>query len=713
MKYLKILLLFPLCWSAASQAQTIEEIFPYTVQSHDENGSIHVGPGAIISGESKEGKVHFKEVSNTSQGKNKPSCYGHSPCVKVDDFSATTSVDSFEYYEKKEKVEIHNDAYTVKNNKDFDGGKVYIINGDFTVDPQGKAGGEGDGALVFVKGDADIKGSFHGYLYATGDVTIQTSNAFVCGRISSKSLTVWAHAAVDSNGACTYDFGWVDEKPEVTVSAVSNIGYVNGEGGYAAKITIKNSGTAIEQDFKLNYGDGELSYKKVGEAGTYIPLVNGSNHQLPLNTELYIKYNIPASLNLTLDPQIEGQAAQHLTLKFVPYMVEVQSHNDCPPVSNSFVYATHAGCPVLAKAGEEKSVPLDFIFYSVDGSNNEKGAVLSDYTLVIPDNSMVNVNNHALFSLEDEVSFNDVALVQVSIANHCAAYAPDCGDKETQGSSAIIGRTVPASLRVKETIAGDISGDVMYAAQPASVEFNATPGFIVEGLDTKGNPLPSYSGEFAGGLKANSEIILDTRWADVELTDTDLSLTYSELEAGQHRVALNPASLTFIKNKPFAETSLNLPLELAIKEHDKTLGVDEKTTLADKEDTLRFGFLTLEDLELPVGQEGTMPTHLNYYSTDINTVAEDSGFPYVLQSSTPLNVTTMPSPPLRLEVTEQAIDVAAYEKQWSGKVELEVPLWLQPHDGSRLVQPTAQLQFTEELRKRGNDRVFNRREVIR
>ncbi|OIN14018.1 hypothetical protein BFR47_08940 [Oceanisphaera psychrotolerans] len=394
----------------------------------------------------------------------------------------------------------------------------------------------------------------------------------------------------------------------------------------------------------------------------------------------------------------------------MPYMVEVTSPAKCPEVGETFSYAEHSGCPVLAKASEETSLSLNFVSYGVDGSNKTKGSELTYYKFVLPNDKAVQVNEHFLSSFDDEILFDDVALVQATVNQHCVSYAPDCGDKQTQGDTAIIGRTVPASLSVEQIIAGDISGDVVYAGQQESVEFEAIPGFVVKGLDIDGSALPSYSGEFAGGLKAsgNSRVELDTT-----LSYSELALSYSEPEPGQHRIELDPDSLSFIKDQPFAETGLNLPLELTIKGHDQTLGVNGETTLADADDKLRFGYLTLEDLELPLGLEGKMPTHLNYYSTDTGTVAEDTTFTYVLQPSAVLDVPDMPSPPLTLTVADQSIEVSAYDKAWSGKVSMEVPLWLQPHKDGALAHPSARLNITEDPRKRGNDRVFNRREVAR
>ena len=745
MKYLKVLLFVPLCWSATSQAQTIEEIFPYTVQSHEENGSISVGPGATITGKSEDGKVHFKEVSNTSQGSNKPSCYGNSPCVKVDNFKATASIAEFNVEGKTpltivngEDRVLESGVYFVNGNLDLGQGTiknkneddqvVIYVNGYLDVggNSSGKGGqiGESDSPLLIFSKKSDVKGKYYGYLYSVDDITLQTKHGDFCGRVSSKDLTVWSGAEINSNGDCAYDFGWVDEEPEITLSAASDIGYVDGEGTNAARVIIESSSVKPTQDFKINYDGSEtLFYKKMdGGKEKYTAIENNKNNTLPLNSELYIKYNLPAVLNLTLDPQIEGQAAQSVNLKFVPYMVEVQPHTDCPQVPSPFVYAINSGCPVLAKAGEDKSVSLDFVSYSVDGSNNKKGSVLSGYNFALPNENTVKVNGNLLSELGDKIHFNEVALVQVSIANHCASYAPDCGGKQTQGSSSIIGRTVPYSLQMTAT-AGDVSGNVVYASQLEMITFDPDklPRFVVEGLDTKGNFLPSYSGEFAGGLRAsgNSRVALATSLSDAELT-----LSYSEPESGKHWFELDPVSLTFIKGKPFSETDLDLPLQLTIEEHDKTQGVDSETTLANANDKLRFGYLVLEDAELPVNAEGYIRGKLYYFDTFKHPmpVTEDH-FSFASHIADDTNIAATPTEPDDATDPELVIDndgvgtdgisVAGYEQAAEFDVKLAVDDWLRPHDGHDLVQPTAQLKFTADPRKRGNDRVFNRREVSR
>ncbi|MDX1266929.1 MAG: hypothetical protein R3311_06175, partial [Oceanisphaera sp.] len=97
---------------------------------------------------------------------------------------------------------------------------------------------------------------------------------------------------------------------------------------------------------------------------------------------------------------------------------------------------------------------------------------------------------------------------------------------------------------------------------------------------------------------------------------------------------------------------------------------------------------------------------------DTDSVEMDKATFYGLASTTLLEVTTMPAPPLSLTVAAQEIAVGAYETPWSGTVKMSVPLWLQPDKAGQLTDPSASLEIGE-ARMRGNDRVFNRREVIR
>lgn len=414
-----------------------------------------------------------------------------------------------------------------------------------------------------------------------------------------------------------------------------------------------------------------------------------------------------------------GYAGDAVTdrVAFVPASWEVQQGVNCGD-NDGFKYNDHAdSCTVLGVAGG--AVNLSVAALDVNGSKlpldwlkGQQG--LTEQVEVNLDNGAgetqtgtFGINSQGSTLSQHQFGSKIVGRLGIRLPDWTAQYIPD-NDRPlvTQGHEAFVGRTVPASFQVT-AITGDIKDDVVYAGKPG-IDFVTKPSFTVQGADIHGTLLPSYSGEFAGGLKTNSQIELDTT-----LPYSDVVLTYSEPATGQHLIGLDPSTLTFDKDKPFAETGLDLPLQLTIDGHDKIQGGGGQTTLANQEDTLRFGFLTLEDLELPIELAGNMPTHLNYYSNNTNTVAEDGGSSYSLQPSTPLKVTTMPTPSLPLTVGEHGVDVGAYATAWRGEVELEVPLWLQSRKSNAWVNPSATLNITADPRKRGNDRLFNRREVSR
>ncbi|MCT7656525.1 hypothetical protein MBH78_21665 [Oceanimonas sp. NS1] len=205
---------------------------------------------------------------------------------------------------------------------------------------------------------------------------------------------------------------------------------------------------------------------------------------------------------------------------------------------------------MLAKAGEDKSVSLSFVGFGVAGRENKKGDIIEDYAFIIPSEDVLSVSNQPLSSLDGDVTFDRVDIIQVSIAEHCAAYAPGCGSRKTQGSTAIIGRTVPSSLKVIETESGDIEGDIVYAGK-RGVNFRTVPYFTVVGLDVHGMPLDSYSGELAGGLKVQGVTTL--KFGSDEININNLESVTEEIKdknnigTGKHKTILNADNLTFIK----------------------------------------------------------------------------------------------------------------------------------------------------------------------
>ena len=459
-----------------------------------------------------------------------------------------------------------------------------------------------------------------------------------------------------------------------------------------------------------------------------------------------VSYNKAEKIELTIKGdngkknKKKEEVEYKLDLVFVPKQLRWSTTSECIG-DKGFEYNKHAdSCNVLGKAGEKIPLNLQVLGYDdqpVKGYAPTLNAIqiniLNDKSGVTdtmgPWSEKLNQNDESGKSdFESDKVISRVAIIQAHVPNHCAPYALNENDclLETEGDTAIIGRTVPDLLRVKEATAGDIKGNVVYAGKPG-VSFETAPSFTVVGLDTQGTELPSYSGEFAGGLKNNSELTLDS-----SLSKSELLLKHSELDSssGQHRIELDPSILKFIKNTPFAETGLNFPLQLIIKDHDTTQGVSETTPdstvkLANIDDKLRFGYLALEDTELPVETDGHIKGKLYYLDQfKKSKLVTENHFSFASDIANDANIAATPKesesaivPVLAVDndgIGTDGIGVAGYKQAAEFDVELTVDEWLQPHhDGSGLVQPTAQLKFTADPRKRGNDSTFNRREVIR
>ena len=425
-----------------------------------------------------------------------------------------------------------------------------------------------------------------------------------------------------------------------------------------------------------------------------------------------------------------GYAGKAVTdqVAFVPAYWQVQQAVDCG-ADNGFRYADHAdSCSVLGAAG--KQVNFSVAALDVNGSKlpldwlkSQQG--LTQHVEVKLDNGAdetqtgtFGINSQGSTLSQHQFGSKIVGRLGIRIPDWTAQYIPSNDSPlVTKKHNGFVGRTVPASLSVKP-IAGDIKDNVVYAAQPQPIEFVTTPVFILKGLDINGNELPSYSGEFAGGLIGNSEIKLDAK-----LSDSALTLRHSEPNPnkdGSHKLELVSTSLTFLKDQPFSETSLALPLELTINEHDQTKGLTGETNLGSNDDKLRYGFLVLKDTELLVGQPGAMESKLHYYGKDLNTVEQDTTTSYQLDSSTlglELDINSSSSTMLpTLSLNTNSIKVDAANDKWLGEVSLKGQSnfnWLKPYSKAtnELVNPKGQLTISD--RKRGNDKVFNRREVVR
>ena len=524
-----------------------------------------------------------------------------------------------------------------------------------------------------------------------------------------------------------------DEVSECNVcgnyTAASSYGYVFG------MATIPKTQTQKDKKFTVVKGAVE-GLTTTGDKP--VELSNASPFTLPLE----VTFNKADKVDLVL-ADVDG-LEYPVSVTFVPESlawVAQSGKNGCG--ETGFDYANdNSTCAVLAAAGNNVSLALvalgkgkkiipDYQIALESGAvkiteldDGHKAYKVNDKDDVV--NYKLDFVSNSNAGSESEYATNRVALIKAEASTYCTSTgeigtcAPEGEGLTTGGDSLIIGRTVPASLQILTKKAGEITGGKVYAKQPKTIEFDTLPQFVVQGLDSNNDPLTSYTGQFAAGLYDESKIELENAppHSGIQLANP----IFDTEQPGNHVFELDASNLVFAKDKPFKEVSLALPLQLTIEDHDTyTKGINSSngnssTLLADHGDTLRFGFLTLDGLELPVGQDGEMKTHLNYYlnyeSKEINTVNEDSDFPYELTASNKpvLDPSLSPSPQLR--VTAKELEVPAYEQPWKGTVKIKVPHWLKPDTSSDWIVP-ATLTITSDARKRGNDRVFNRREVVR
>ncbi|GHA12075.1 DUF6701 domain-containing protein [Oceanisphaera arctica] len=563
------------------------------------------------------------------------------------------------------------------------------------------------------KGDADLKKNsrLYGFVYVQGKLKLH-EGAGVYGAVNVVDLEMKKNSAIN--------FG------TFSLSARRDIGYVDGEENNAAIITV-NGATSR---FKVEYGSGELAYEVAGEKSGYSILNNGDIYSLPADTEIYIRHNQARNVDLVLTEMSDSEeelSSDKVTLAFVPYQIEVQPGINCPSTLHDFNYSIHAGCSVLAKAGEPKSVSLSFIGYGVNGINDEVGDKILEYSFNQPENVTItelntNVVNHPLTTFDMNIGFTQVALVQAVVADHCAVYANNCGDKLTKGSDAVIGRTVPAALDVVTSAAGQIAGNHVYAGK--AVAFTTQPGFTVQAVDINGDPLPSYSGEFAGGLTADNISLALMIPDDSFLDGMTMPVTVQWDDNGQHRILVTNNELSFPKEStPFDAKLINVPLELniaiesdAVDDEPLILPPDQnnrETLVEDANAELRYGQLMISDLTLATETEGTMPVYLQYFD-QYGTLIDDPDFDLSTQSASlvvePENGAVLPG----LTQTADGIDVDAYAEAAEFQIRADVADWLKTTGEAALLDPAATLSISAgETPLRGHDRIIYRREAIR
>ena len=482
----------------------------------------------------------------------------------------------------------------------------------------------------------------------------------------------------------------------------------------------------------IDVGNGNQELKK--DSAVSFPLT--VSYDKAENIELVIKGD-NGEKNNNKRKEIEFK----LELTFVPKVLKWVTTAVCEN-EDGFSYEQHAGsCNVLGKAGEKITLSLALNAY---GETPSGGLLLiSGYTAdlmgikirmldaegndiqeISETNLTFNQNRPTLF--EPNNPFDTIALIQANLPRHCASYANDCALK-TSGDTAIIGRTVPDRLLING-VPGTIKGNIAYRGKP--VDFDQKPQFTVKGcaVGQAGEQcsLPSYSGEFAKGLTLENLSLTAVDGFTLTPTITEGSVAVVALDestAGIHSIKLSNTKLTFDKADKQPATPVDHKLSLAINiPHDADL-VGQGDGKVAKDADLRFGYLRLEDTELPINTDGHIRGELYYLDTSTNPVREESHFSFASDVANDAGITIPVKKPSDATLPSLAVDndglgidgigVMAYEQAAEFNVELAVDKWLKPYGGHTLVQPTAVLKFTSDARKRGNDRVFNRREVVR
>ncbi|PSJ47768.1 hypothetical protein C7H85_02810 [Zobellella endophytica] len=536
-----------------------------------------------------------------------------------------------------------------------------------------------------------------------GNLDPRPDNDLVCYVDGRQSCTVNGRSHGTGFGSLTLDVdtGYAGDTAPLRLS-----GGCLAQGGEAeVEVRFDDNSSDSATPLTLSWpGNSETLYP--GQGKTLLLPVTGATIGYPLADLLSLSIREIRADGSRSDP-ISDQAA------FVPKAWRVEEAADCGG-DQGFSYGEHGrGCPVLAVAGE----PLGFAVSALDSTGE---ALPLDWLAGQLDNPLVSLQlrngQRTLFSRDYglsgfEATPGEVGVVRVLASSWRAGYIPgeDAG-LVTEGDAATIGRTVPARLAIVDSRTGQIRGGVAHAGK--AVAFEQLPAFTIRACaagqdDDDDCHLTGYSGEFAGGLEDNIQLVLEAE------LDEPIAYVLDEPTAGQHRLTLVNDTLVFAKVAPFPETSLALPLRLDIGEHDLTGGDQGQVALTGESDRLRYGFLVLEDTELAVGEAGEMAARFYYYSTDTDTRLKDEQQPFALAPSAALTVAPALQPALSLTVAEQAIRVAPYIVPTEVEVEVEAPLWLQPYRDGALASPAGTLRVLEEGRRRANDRTFNRREVIR
>lgn len=525
----------------------------------------------------------------------------------------------------------------------------------------------------------------------------------------------------------------------------------------------KNPFTITEYD-----GPAGLKTSITEDNSTSTPLTVGSTFEtLPLT----VTHNEPSDITLTIEAA--DQRRYVVELAFVPKYFKwvnkatVAATNpttldltaECIDGDNGFVYTTkNATCSVVGKVGDD--VDLILQIYGQEANNGEM-QIINDYAASLgkivkvqeldaqtnPNTTMQDLFNHFNFLTAGGAGHNlnytseKVSLIQASIETHCAPYGMkrngEC-PRPTKGDTAIVGRTVPERLVASEALPGAIQDDVAYRGKP--IEFIVTPEFEVAAckkgqLTPEACDLPSYRGEFAQGLTEHSTLVPSQELRELGLTESDLKVALKEITesdqpfTGRHAVTLALSDhLVAEKRVPVPETQLEGELTLNVAAHDRLTSVESSTPFVKEGTKLRFGYLAMEDLELPFSSKGHMTGKLFYYDEGkLPQLADDSHFSFAqdIKNQGVTEELSVIAPAGANLAESQLEDRGIFFSEYSANAsdgfakqqrDFNVTLpgsakWLKTYEPEQgLVAPNARLTIGD--RKRGHDRVFNRREAL-
>lgn len=542
-----------------------------------------------------------------------------------------------------------------------------------------------------------------------GNMDPDTDNPLVCYVNGKKTCTVTDSGSSGNSGPLSFQVDTAYAAGQAPVRFTG--GCLAAEGHIEVEFSLDDTTSGNSETAILSWPGGSTSLA-VGESQILTLPVTGT----------ILSYAHADRLSLSVQQMLqEEKIGSRLfdEVAFVPKAWQVQQIADCGD-NDGFIYRKHAAsCTVLGAVGETAR----FSVAALDVNDNklplgwlDKQPGLSQLVEATLDNGSETrtvtfaLNGQGETLSQHELDTGIIGRLGIQLASWTAPYIPAHDSPlVTEEHSGFIGRTVPASLHIVETVTGDIEGNVAYAGQP-KIPFSTEPSFTLVGRDINGNALPSYSGEFAGGLESNITLNLETG-----REHNDLNWYIQEPETGRHVITLDTERLRFHKTAPFPQTPLNLPLGLAINSHDGTRGGSGETPLAQENDSLRFGFVGLMDTELKVGEPGAMASKLFYFGNSITTFVEDSNTHYDFGGGATVAYKPVPSPELALSLAPRGVEVGAYGRQHQGtRVTVEgLPDWLKPEVGGVLTDPSAMLDILDNSRKRANDSTFNRREVIR